>query len=140
MSLDRQQTTSVLTQFPNNKLPDNKLPDNKLPNNKLEVEMERNAVIAPTTATLSVPTAEEIEQWIITYLAEMLEISTHEIEADVPFDTYGLDSSAAVGLTGDLEDWLNREVDPTILYDYPTVERLADYLSEAQPEGSHDNN
>jgi acyl-CoA synthetase (AMP-forming)/AMP-acid ligase II len=42
---------------------------------------------------------------------------------------YGLDSSAAVGLTGDLEDWLETEIDPTLLYDYPTVEAIVKHLS-----------
>ncbi|MEL6606584.1 MAG: acyl carrier protein, partial [Cyanobacteria bacterium J06614_10] len=42
----------------------------------------------------------------------------------------GLDSSAAIGLTGDLEDWLGQSVDPTLLYDYPTVDALVAYLCE----------
>ena len=74
------------------------------------------------------------------YLSDLLEFSADEIEIDVPFDTYGLDSSAAVGLTGDLEDWLGQEIDPTLLYDYPTVESLAVHLSDAQKERSYDNN
>lgn len=73
-------------------------------------------------------TVEEIREWIVAYLVALLEVSGDEIETDVPFDTYGLDSSAAIGLTGDLEDWLGREVDPTLLYDYPTVEALAAHL------------
>ena len=47
----------------------------------------------------------------------------------IPFDRYGLDSSAAVGMTGDLEDWLGKEVEPILLYDYPTIETLARHLS-----------
>ena len=72
---------------------------------------------------------EEIQDWIIEYLSNLLEISSDDIETDVPFDTYGLDSSAAVGLTGDLEDWIGKEVDPTLLYDYPTVDAIAAHLS-----------
>lgn len=74
-------------------------------------------------------TSEELRDWIVSYLANLLEISPDEIEVDVSFDTYGLDSSAAIGLTGELEDWLGKEVDPTLLYDYPTVEALVEYLS-----------
>ncbi|MEL6158595.1 MAG: acyl carrier protein [Cyanobacteria bacterium J06623_5] len=75
--------------------------------------------------------AEQIQEWIVCYLSDLLEISTDEIETDVPFDTYGLDSSAAIGLTGDLEDWLGQSVDPTLLYDYPTVDALVAHLCEA---------
>jgi acyl carrier protein len=40
-----------------------------------------------------------------------------------------LDSAAAVGMTGELADWLDHEMDPTLLYDYPTIESLVQYLS-----------
>jgi len=73
--------------------------------------------------------AAEIQDWIVAYLAELLEIDPEEVDVTIPFDRYGLDSSAAVGLTGDLEDWLGREIDPTLMYDYPTVEALVQHLS-----------
>ncbi|MGV2829416.1 acyl carrier protein [Myxosarcina sp. GI1(2024)] len=74
--------------------------------------------------------AAEIQVWIVSYLAEQLEIAPDEIDLAIPFDRYGLDSSVAVGMTGDLEDWLERELDPTLLYDYPTIEGLAQHLAE----------
>ncbi|WP_026736725.1 acyl carrier protein [Fischerella sp. PCC 9605] len=92
-----------------------------------------------TTSTLSesstinapkqVPTAAEIKAWIVSYLADLLEVAPEEVDVTIPFDRYGLDSSAAVGLTGDLQDWLGYEVDPTLLYDYPTIESLVQHLS-----------
>lgn len=80
-------------------------------------------------ATKTSPTGAEIQDWIVSYLAELLEIEPDEVDVTIPFDRYGLDSSAAVGLTGDLEDWLGRELDPTLLYDYPTVEALVQHLT-----------
>lgn len=74
-------------------------------------------------------TAEAIQDWLITYLSDLLEVDSEEVDVTIPFDRYGLDSSAAIGLTGDLEEWLGREIDPTLLYDYPTVEALVEYLS-----------
>lgn len=70
----------------------------------------------------------DVRQWLAAYLAELLEIEEDEVDTSVPFDRYGLDSSAAVGMTGDLEDWLGCEIDPTVIYDYPTVDALASYL------------
>ena len=84
-----------------------------------------------TTSTVvikQIPTATEIQTWIVLYLADLLEVDSDEIEVTIPFDRYGLDSSAAIGLTGDLEDWLRCELDPTLLYDYPTVEALVKHL------------
>jgi acyl carrier protein len=68
--------------------------------------------------------------WIASYLAQLLEIDPDEVNVTIPFDQYGLDSAAAVGMTGDIEDWVERKIDPTLLYDYPTVEALAQHLAE----------
>ncbi len=78
----------------------------------------------------NLPTTAEIQAWVISYLAELLEIEPDEVDVTIPFDRYGLDSSAAVGMTGDLEEWLGYELDPTLIYDYPTIEALAGHLSE----------
>ncbi|BAZ29705.1 phosphopantetheine-binding protein [Cylindrospermum sp. NIES-4074] len=75
-------------------------------------------------------TRAEIQAWIVTYIADLLQIDADEIDVTIPFDRYGLDSSAAVGMTGDLETWLRYELDATLLYDYPTIEILSQYLSE----------
>ncbi|MEH2326484.1 MAG: acyl carrier protein [Nostoc sp.] len=88
------------------------------------LELDTTSTVAPK----QIPTAVEIQAWIVSYLADLLEVDSDEIEVTIPFDRYGLDSSAAVGLTGDLEDWLGCELDPTLLYDYPTVEALVKHL------------
>ena len=76
------------------------------------------------------PTTAEIEAWLVSYLAELLEIEPEKVDVTIPFDRYGLDSSIAIGMSGDLEDWLGGELDPTLLYDYPTIEVLAQNLAE----------
>jgi len=76
------------------------------------------------------PSSLEIQAWIVEYLAEVLEIDRDELDVTVPFDCYGLDSAVAVGMTGDLEDWLGQKLDLTLLYDYPTVESFSHHLAE----------
>ena len=78
----------------------------------------------------NLPTIADIQAWLASYLAEFLEIEPDEVDLTIPFDRYGLDSSAAVGMTGDLEEWLGYELDPTLIYDYPTIEALAGHLSK----------
>lgn len=70
----------------------------------------------------------EIQDWLVSYLAELLEIDPLKIDVKIPFNRYGLDSSAAIGLTGDLGDCLGYDLDPTLIYDYPTIEDLAEQL------------
>ena len=85
-----------------------------------------------SSKTTTVPTETEIKTWLVDYLAEALEIDPQQIDPSLPFQDYGLDSSAAVTLTGDLGEWLDRELDPTLLVDYTTIEELATYLGETE--------
>ena len=71
----------------------------------------------------------EIQAWIVNYIAELLEVEPELVNPTISFDRYGLDSSAAYALTGDLEEWLGQEIDPTAIYDYPTVEALSEHLN-----------
>ncbi len=74
-------------------------------------------------------TAEEIQEWIVKYLSNVLDTSADEIDVTVPFDDFALDSATAIGMTGELEDWLGKPVDPTLVYDYPTVEQFSKCLA-----------
>ena len=57
-------------------------------------------------------------------------VSRSQIDIRIPFASLGLDSAAAVGISGDLEVWIGRRISPTVLYSYPTIESLASYLAE----------
>jgi acyl carrier protein len=81
-----------------------------------------------TLRKTSPPNLEQIQEWMVDRIAKLLEIDPEEVDVTVPFDRYGLDSAAAIGLTADLEDWLQQELDPTLLYDYPTIQELSKYL------------
>jgi acyl carrier protein len=73
--------------------------------------------------------AGEIEAWLINSISELLEIEPNKIDPTVTFESYGLDSSAAVILSGDLQEWLGCSLDPTIFFDYPTIEAVTQYLT-----------
>ncbi|MFN6516221.1 MAG: acyl carrier protein [Nostoc sp. CreGUA01] len=76
-------------------------------------------------------TAAKVKEWLISYLSELVEISPDKIDVKNSFERYGLDSSAAMVLTGDLGDWLGKDLEPTLVYDYPTIAGLAEHLAEA---------
>jgi len=78
----------------------------------------------------SAATAGQIQQWFVDYLSRELTISSDEIDVTVPFENFALDSATAIGMTGDLEQWLGKNVDPTLVYDYPTIEAMSRYLAE----------
>jgi len=82
-----------------------------------------------SNASAPTKTADEIQEWIVEYLAKVLERSPDGIDVTVPFDDFALDSATAIGMTGELEDWLGKSVDPTLVYDYPTVEQFSKCLA-----------
>ncbi|HJT56092.1 MAG TPA: SDR family NAD(P)-dependent oxidoreductase, partial [Ktedonobacteraceae bacterium] len=71
---------------------------------------------------------EAILGWLIAKVAEELAMDPAAIDVYEPLASYGMDSVTAVGLSGELEDWLGRELSPTLFYDYPTIGLLARYL------------
>nr|CRH05952.1 protein of unknown function [include conserved 4'-phosphopantetheinyl transferase domain and Phosphopantetheine-binding domain] [Candidatus Magnetococcus massalia] len=83
------------------------------------------------TEASSAPNAVQIQGWIRDYLVETLQVDPKDIDPQRPFTEYGLDSAAVVILTGDLEEWLARDLDPTLLQDYTTLEVLANHLSSS---------
>lgn len=72
---------------------------------------------------------EEIEAWLVAFLADLLGVPPAEVAPQAGFARLGLDSSAAVGITDALGRWLGRELSPTALYDHPTIASLAEHLA-----------
>jgi len=72
---------------------------------------------------------EEIEDWLVQYISKALELSQDAIDPTASFDKFGIESSAAAAMTGDLADWLNLEIDPTVVFEHPTISRLAASLA-----------
>ena len=76
-------------------------------------------------------TTADIQAWIVSYLTNELEINPDEIDVTIPFDCYNLDSVSAFGLSGAIQEWLECEFDPSLVYDYPTIEALTKYLADS---------
>ncbi len=77
--------------------------------------------------------AAEISGWLVPRLAGELGVPATEIDTSRPFAYYGLDSVRAVQLTAELESWLGRELSPTLVYEYPTIDALSRHLAGEAP-------
>lgn len=80
--------------------------------------------------SLETKTKEDVEEWLIEKIAEVTKKSASDIETDVQLIDYGINSVDAVRLSGDLEDWVGSELPASIVFQYPTISALAEYLSE----------
>lgn len=88
----------------------------------------QNAAEAQASSA-SLTKEERIVQWLKEYISEVLATPVENIDIDANFQQLGLDSSAAVGMTGDLGDWLKCEIDAAAAYDHPSISKLARALA-----------
>jgi acyl carrier protein len=82
-------------------------------------------------------TAETIQAWMILRLSEAIGVKPHQIDPQLPFVSFGLDSLTAFNLTGDLADWLSRDLPATLLWDYPTIASLSHHLAQDLEESEY---
>jgi myxalamid-type polyketide synthase MxaE and MxaD len=80
------------------------------------------------------PSAHAIEEWLAAKLSVRLGIEQREIDLQEPFASYGLGSTEAVSLAGELADWLGRDLSPALVYEFPTIETLARHLAASPAE------
>ncbi|MDF0730621.1 amino acid adenylation domain-containing protein, partial [Pseudomonas entomophila] len=85
---------------------------------------------ASVTNTARPVSLAEVEAWLRGRLAERIGVAPETLDADQPFEFYGLNSMAAVQLTESLASWLGRPVEPIVFWDHPTLARLSRFLSE----------
>lgn len=88
----------------------------------------QNSSTPNTEAKTENSPVEILENWIAERLAEQLSIDKSTIGFTEPLTRYGLDSIDAVTLVGELEDELDLELPSTLFWDYPTIEKAAQYL------------
>jgi len=74
-------------------------------------------------------TSTDISAWLIDRILFYGKAATDEVTVDTPFTELGLDSIYALTLCGDIEDFYDLSVEPTILSEYPTIRELADGLT-----------
>lgn len=74
--------------------------------------------------------AAEIQTWLVEKIAVRAELKPADVKTDQYFDEFELDSTEALVLAGELEEWLGFEIPPTALWYYPTIEQLAEHVAE----------
>jgi acyl carrier protein len=79
---------------------------------------------------------------LVTAAAAILQIGPDAIDPDRPLQELGLDSMMAVELRGQIHSATGCDCPASLLFDYPTIERLAEHLGEAlfdpQPSAASD--
>jgi acyl carrier protein len=84
---------------------------------------------APAAPGVRVSTRGEIETMLRTELARHFNLPPHQLPDDEPFARFGLDSFVATTVAGSLNKRLGIVIEANFLYDYPTLNAAATWLS-----------
>ncbi|WP_040866274.1 acyl carrier protein [Nocardia exalbida] len=79
------------------------------------------------SSTITRPTT--IRDWLVERVADYTERAPHEVDPVVPLAELGMDSVSAVSLCGEIEDRWSLELDPVLVFEYPTIADIAAYLA-----------
>jgi acyl carrier protein len=80
-------------------------------------------------------TSDALRGWLSGEVARRAKCAESQIDTAKPFDTYGLDSLAAVQVSGALEKVVKRRLSPAILFEHKTIDSLVEYLvPDLQPQ------
>jgi acyl carrier protein len=87
------------------------------------------AVTMQTTPTAR-PSQVEIVDWCRSYVSRTLDVPVEKVDPNAEFDALGFDSAAAVALVVDIGEWLNMDLEPAVLFDFPTISAFAEHIAK----------
>ncbi|MFF9897695.1 acyl carrier protein [Streptomyces longispororuber] len=73
-------------------------------------------------------TLDELQSWLVERVGEYVPELDEPVDPNQELGAYGLDSVAVVAFAADVEDWLGIRVEPSAVWDHPTVTQLAKFL------------
>lgn len=73
-------------------------------------------------------TESEISDWCIAYMKRIVADPSTVIASDATFAQMGLDSATSAYFIVELEEWLGNELEPELVFEYPTITELARYI------------
>lgn len=74
---------------------------------------------------------DEIAGWLANRIATEMKVAPETIPPDETFYNIGLNSLNTLIISGELAEYLGlEEFNPSMFWDYPTIEKLAGHLSE----------
>ncbi|PSL43668.1 acyl carrier protein [Saccharothrix carnea] len=72
---------------------------------------------------------ESLRAWLVATVAGYLELRTSQVGTGVTLRSLGLDSVHAMALCVDIEDRWGVLVEPTLAWDFPTIDAIVTHLA-----------
>jgi acyl carrier protein len=77
-------------------------------------------------------TESDIRDWCIAYLQKTVDNPSIVVGPDASFAELGLDSATSAYFIVELEEWLGAELRPELVFEYPTIAALAQFIAHDQ--------
>lgn len=84
----------------------------------------------PKTNGLQSYDAAAIQAWLVSEIAQHLNIEPQEIDVTERLDSYGLDSAQGIMIANKAEKLLGFKLSPLLLWHYPTIASLSQRIAE----------
>ena len=75
-------------------------------------------------------TSRQLSEWFKQEVAEILDIPLYEVDSDIAFDDYGVDSIALINLLSNLKEYFQIEISETIIRECPDIRSFVAYIIE----------
>lgn len=85
----------------------------------------------PDSTTKNSRSVADIRVWIVTELSLALKVDPLSIDTAGALYSLGADSVTAIGITGALAGWLNRDLPATLMWDHPSIDAIAEALTDS---------
>jgi acyl carrier protein len=77
---------------------------------------------------------EEIVDWLVDRIAKEMKVAPNELILDETFFNIGMNSLSTLIISGELAEFLElEEFNPSMFWDYPSIQKLAEHLTESLP-------
>src|SRR5262249_58744569 len=74
---------------------------------------------------------QQLRDWLLTFVSEVLEVTPAEIDVDATWEAVGVDSATVLVLVADLTASTGLRVRPVEVLDHPSIHALAAHLAAA---------
>ncbi|MFJ6837056.1 SDR family NAD(P)-dependent oxidoreductase [Streptomyces sp. NPDC091209] len=83
-------------------------------------------------------TSEGVRAWLTSAVAEVAGLAPSAVAPERPIAEFGLGSRQLVTLAVGLSEWTGRPVEPSLVFDHPTIAGIAEAVFDEQPLGTVD--
>lgn len=97
---------------------------------KQDMKQDNNLDIKTTAIETSKASSREIQAVVVQIIASVLEMQAEELETQVPFIDFGVDSIFAIEIVKQLNMQMSIQLKTTDLFNYSNIEQLSDHIEK----------